>query len=203
MTEDEARSWISERYGDAAVDALDRYVTMLLNANSSQNLISRASEPLVWVRHILDSAQLLGFAPEARTWLDIGSGAGLPGIVLAILSRRACLLVEPRRKRVEFLTAAIERLGLGNVRVQQAMVAQVKGQKFEAVTARAFAALPEILSSTVSLTTSSTIWVLPKGQSAERDLAGAMQAWQGVFHVERSLTDEGARIIVATDVRPR
>lgn len=203
MTEHDARSWIGERYGNAKLDLLDRYVALLLEANVAQNLISKATEPFVWVRHILDSAQLARFAPEAATWLDVGSGAGLPGMVLAILTDQPVLLAEPRRKRVEFLSRAAGELRLDRVRVSHAPVERLRAETFGAVTARAYAPLTEIFSSTVQLTDSSTIWVLPKGRSAERELDAAQEAWQGVFHVEHSLTDDEARIIVATGVRPR
>lgn len=203
MTEDKAKAWIADRYGADKIDRLAAYVNLLLAANASQNLISRATESSVWVRHILDSAQLLPLAPEADTWLDVGSGAGLPGVVLAILSERPVLMVEPRRMRVAFLETVKAELALNRVAIRQSTVEKVSGQKFGAVTARAYAALPQILSSTFPLTTSSTIWVLPKGRSAEEELAVARRAWQGVFHVKQSLTDDEARIIVAQGVRPR
>jgi len=79
----------------------------------------------------------------------------------------------------------------------------VRGGPLGAVTARAFAALHTLFASTVRLTDASTIWVLPKGRSAEQELAAARTAWQGVFHVEQSLTDADARIIVARGVEPR
>lgn len=203
MTEAEARAWIAARYGPDKLALLERYVALLLAANANQNLISKATEPTICVRHILDSAQLLRFAPDADRWLDIGSGPGLPGLVIAILTGRPMLLVEPRRKRVEFLNGAVEKLGLANVRVRQAMVERIQGETFDAVTARAYAPLPDIFSSTIQLTTSSTIWILPKGRSAARELDAAQQTWQGVFHVEHSLTDDEAQIVVATGIRPR
>lgn len=203
MTEGEARTWVAARYGDPKLQKLEHYVSLLLAANASQNLISKASEPSIWTRHILDSAQLVGLAPGAERWLDVGSGPGLPGLVIAILTGRPMLLVEPRRKRVGFLDDVIDRLGLTEVRVRQAMIDRVRGETFDAVTARAYAPLPEIFSSTIQLTHRSTIWILPKGRSAARELDAARQAWQGVFHVEHSLTDDEAKIIVATGVRPR
>jgi 16S rRNA (guanine527-N7)-methyltransferase len=203
VTEAEARAWIAARYGDDKLELLDRYVALLLAANATQNLISKATEPSVWVRHILDSAQLVRLAPEAQTWLDVGSGPGLPGLVIAIATGRPVLLVEPRRKRVEFLRETVERLGLWHVRIKQALIGRIDGESFSAVTARAYAPLSEIFSSTVQLTTSSTIWILPKGRSAARELDAARQAWQGVFHVEHSLTDAEAQIVVATGIRPR
>lgn len=203
MTEDEARNWLLDRYGAAKLATLEQFVELLLAENRTQNLISKASEQQVWVRHILDSAQLERFAPDADAWLDVGSGPGLPGIVLAIVSGRPILLVEPRRRRVDFLRDAAQALGLDKVTVRQAMVERVKGEIFGAVTARAYAPLPELFASTIQLTDPSTIWVLPKGRSAERELEAARGSWQGVFHVEQSLTDDDARIIVARGVRPR
>ena len=203
MTEEEARSWISARYGKERLAKIGQFVGLLIAENHYQNLISKASEPQIWIRHVLDSAQIARFAEDAGSWLDVGSGPGLPGIVLACLSERPILMVEPRRRRVEFLQHAIEALELGHASVRQAEIQRLRGERFDVVTARAYAPLSQIFQSTVQLTTPSTIWVLPKGQSAERELDEARQAWQGVFHVERSLTDDDARIIVARDVRPR
>ena len=123
--------------------------------------------------------------------------------MIAILTGQPMLLVEPRRKRVEFLLGAISRLGLNRVSVRQAGIERVAGERFDAVTARAYAPLPTIFASTIQLTDSSTIWILPKGRTAVQELDAARQAWQGVFHVEQSLTDADSRIIVATGVRPR
>lgn len=203
MTEEEARSLLWEHHGERKLVLLERYVERLLAAHLSQNLISKESAGQIWTRHIMDSAQLLRFAPKATRWLDIGSGAGLPGMVIAILTDQQTVLVEPRRKRVEFLTAIARELNLNNVSVRQAEIERVKDTTFEAVTARAFAPLPKIFASAQQVTDPSTIWILPKGRSAERELEDVRSTWQGVFHVEQSLTDEHARIIVGTDVRQR
>lgn len=201
MTEEEARDWLRTEFGGQLLATLERFVGALIDANRRQNLISKASEEQVWSRHIVDSAQLVRFAPDARSWLDVGSGPGLPGIVIAIVTGRPMLLVEPRRRRVEFLREVVEMLGLRQVTVRQAAIAKITGETFAAVTARAFAPLPQLIASTIQLTDRSTIWVLPKGRSTARELAEAQRAWQGVFHVEQSLSDADAGIIVATDVR--
>lgn len=203
MTEADARAWIEARYGAAVLPRLEAYAALLLAANREQNLISKATEPVIWTRHLLDSAQLERFAPNARSWLDVGSGAGLPGLVLAALKPTPILLVEPRRKRADFLSRAAAHLGLEHVRVAAKEINRTTGETFDAMTARAVAPLTTLLSSTVQLTKPSTIWVLPKGRTAREELARAEEAWQGVFHVEQSLTDDDARIIVATGVRPR
>lgn len=201
MTEAEARAWLAERYPADRIARIERYVAMLLAENTQQNLISRNSVPSVWSRHIVDSAQLLRFAPDARSWLDVGSGPGLPGIVLACLADAEVALVEPRARRVGFLRHVVETLGLTNATVHSCLVERLDAGCYDAVTARAYAPLPEVFASTVRLTGSSTVWILPKGRTAESELEAARNTWQGVFHVEQSATDAEARIVVARQIR--
>lgn len=201
MIEDEARAWLAARFSPERIERVEHYVALLLEENQQQNLISRASESSVWSRHIVDSAQLLTFAPDAGSWLDVGSGPGLPGIVLACLSDASIALVEPRARRVAFLRRVVEALGLANATVHPCLVERLPTSRYDAVTARAYAPLAEIFASTLRFTGSSTIWVLPKGRSAERELEAARATWQGVFHVEQSATDAEARIIVARQIR--
>ena len=203
MTEEEARNWIADRHGAEAVDRLSRYVEALLAANASQNLISRSSEALVWARHILDSAQLLRFAPDAGSWLDVGSGPGLPGVVIALLQDQPVTLVEPRRKRAEFLAEITAQLSLSHVTLAATGVERVQSPPFGAITARAYAALTHIFATARHLADAETIWVLPKGRSAEGELDEARRSWTGMFHVEQSLSDSAARIIVASGVKAR
>lgn len=201
MTEEEAHAWLAARFSPERRNMVARYVEMLRAENRAQNLISKASEATIWSRHIVDSAQLLEFAPGASNWLDVGSGPGLPGVVLACLSDASIALVEPRARRVAFLREVVEQLGLANATVHPCVVERMADGCYDAVTARAYASLPEIFASTVRLTDSSTIWVLPKGRSAETELEAARDTWQGVFHVEQSATDAEARIVVARQVR--
>ncbi len=203
MTEDDARDWLLGRYGDAKFATLERFVAALRLENTRQNLISKASEGQIWARHIVDSAQLEGFAPSAASWLDVGSGPGLPGIVLAIITERPVVMVEPRRRRTEFLAQTCQALSLRSATVHQAMIEHVRDEPFDAITARAYAGLSDIFASTLHLASQSTTWILPKGRTAEQELEAAWPTWQGVFHVKRSLTDDEARIIVASGVKPR
>jgi 16S rRNA (guanine527-N7)-methyltransferase len=133
--------------------------------------------------------------------VDIGSGAGLPGIVIACLVEGPVTLIEPRRLRADFLHRASESLGL-KARVASEKVERVRGH-FDVITARAVAPLPRLLEISQHLSTRNSVWVLPKGRSAAAELAEARHTWQGAFHVERSVTDEDSSIIVATDVRAR
>lgn len=203
MSEEEARAWLAARFPAEGIARLEHYVALLLEENGRQNLISKSSEGQIWGRHIADSAQLLELAPEARSWLDVGSGPGLPGIVFACLTHASVALVEPRARRVGFLHACIAALGLERATVHPVMIDRLPPGCYDAVTARAYAPLPEIFASTIRLTGPSTIWVLPKGRSAETELAAARAAWQGVFHVEQSATNPEARIVVAHRVRKK
>ncbi|WP_375288413.1 16S rRNA (guanine(527)-N(7))-methyltransferase RsmG [Sphingomonas sp.] len=187
----------------AALPRLDRYVELLLEENQRQNLISRGSEADVWSRHILDSLQLATFArPGDSTWVDIGSGPGLPGLVLATLDRWQMVLVEPRPLRTAFLMRVIEALGLSNVEVHTAKAQQVSARA-DLITARAVASLTDLFAMTRQMAHRETRYVLPKGRTATADVDLAKRTWQGLFHVEQSLTDPDAGIVVADRIRAR
>ena len=178
---------------------LAAYVDLLRDAAARQNLVAPSTLETVWERHILDSAQLLRFATANGTWADIGSGAGLPGIVIAILSSNPITLIEPRRLRADFLVQTAQALGLSNVSVDCAKVERVQG-RFDVITARAVAQLDRLLAMAHHLATSSTLWVLPKGKGAQSELAQAQLNWHCDASVVQSCTDPGSEILVLTRV---
>ena len=183
-------------------EKLETYVALLREEATRQNLISTSTLDHVWPRHILDSAQLVRFEPRAgASWVDIGAGAGLPGIVISCLVAGPVTLIEPRRLRVEFLHKVVEALRI-NATIFSGKAERAEG-KFDAITARAVARLGETLRISQHLSTIKTVWALPKGRSADAELAEAKRAWQGVFHVEQSVTDADSRIVVATGVRAK
>jgi 16S rRNA (guanine527-N7)-methyltransferase len=183
-------------------EKLEAFVALLKAENRRQNLVSSSTLDHIWERHILDSAQLLQFEPtKGAPWVDIGSGAGLPGIVIAILAAGPVTLVEPRRLRVDFLHRVIESLQL-DAMIFCGKAERLEG-KFDAITARAVAPLARLLELSHHLSTGKSVWILPKGRNAQSELAQAETAWQGVFHVEQSVTDADSRIIVATQVQAR
>jgi 16S rRNA (guanine527-N7)-methyltransferase len=183
-------------------EKLETYVALLKTENARQNLVSAATLDRVWERHIADSAQLVRFQPfTGASWIDIGSGAGLPGIVVACLVRGPVTLVEPRRLRADFLHNVVESLNL-RATVLCCKAERVEGS-FDVITARAVAALPRLFEISHHLSTGKTVWALPKGYSGPRELAEAQRSWQGRFHVERSVTDADSFIVVATGVRTR
>ena len=183
-------------------EKLELYADLLREESERQNLISASTLDRLWERHILDSAQLVRFDPRpASSWADIGSGAGLPGIVIACLVSGPVTLIEPRRLRADFLHKLVESLQL-NAKVFCGKVERAGGE-YEVITARAVAPLAKLLKISAHLSTRNTVWALPKGRGAERELAEAKEAWQGTFHVEQSVTDADSRIVVATGVRAK
>lgn len=206
MTEDEARAWVRAHLGVSRETALADFAARVTTENAHQNLIAAATVAHIWQRHIVDSAQLVRLADGAPEgdWIDIGSGAGFPGMVVALATERAVTLVEPRRRRAEFLAAAAESLGLGNrVAVVAKKVERIAPGRAAVISARAVAALPALFSAARHLSTPKTRWLLPKGRSAREEVAAAACAWHGVFHVEQSVTDSDALIVIAEDVAPR
>lgn len=202
MTEDEARDWIGARLeADAAAMArLSQLALLLAEENTRQNLVSAASLAHVWQRHFADSAQLLTLIPDqtSGTWLDLGTGAGFPGLVIAILRPDLeVVMVESRARRVEWLRRVAETLGLAKARVVGQRLELVESFTASVISARAFAPLDRLLELSVRFSTSDTIWLLPKGRSA-RDEVDRLSGWAHTFHVEQSLTDPDAGVIVGT-----
>ena len=184
------------------IEKLDAYAALLKAENARQNLVAVSTLGHLWERHLLDSAQLVRFEGRpAGSGIDIGSGAGLPGIVIACLVEGPVTLVEPRRLRADFLHRVVESLDLG-ANVLCARAERLDG-RFDVITARAVAPLARLLELSHHLSTGKTIWILPKGRIAQSELAEARRAWQGMFHVEPSLTDADSRIIVGTGVKAR
>ncbi len=183
---------------------LERYAELLRAESSRQNLVSASTLDSLWERHLLDSAQLVRFEPRpGAAWVDIGSGAGLPGVVIALLVGGPVLLVEPRRLRAEFLVSVVAELGLGErVRIAHAKAEKVMGA-FDVITARAVANIDKLLAISTHLSTRNTCWVLPKGRRAHSELAEARRNWQCEADFVPSCTDSGSEILLLRNVRAR
>jgi 16S rRNA (guanine527-N7)-methyltransferase len=183
-------------------EKLSAYVALLKAESAHQNLISAATLANIWDRHILDSAQLVRFEPRSgASWVDVGSGAGLPGIVVSCIAEGPVTLLEARRLRADFLHKVVESLEIG-ASVVWGRAERLEGS-FDVITARAVAPLAKLLELSHHLSTGKSSWILPKGRNAQSELAEARRAWQGMFHVKQSLTNADSRIIVATGVEAR
>ena len=204
MTEDEARLWVRERFGEAGEARMEALAGLVAGEAVSQNLIAPSTLATMWSRHIVDSAQLIGLAADTPgEWLDIGTGAGFPGLAIAALTDRAVTLVEPRRRRAAFLSEAAETLGISSQ--VTVIAAKVEGVTMSAavISARAVSALALLFGSAIQCSRRKTLWILPKGQSAREEIATAQQTWHGVFHVEHSVTDPNSLIVLAKGVSRR
>lgn len=184
---------------------LETFAALLREENERQNLVSKSSLDQLWSRHIVDSAQLLRFdAAPKGAWLDLGSGAGFPGMVVALLRPGPVTLIESRRLRVDFLMRARDEIGLqGQVEIICANAQAVPPRPFATISARAFAPLGRLLDISERFAAPTTRWVLPKGKNAKSELEAVESLWQGEFRLEPSLTDPDAQIIVAERVRRR
>ena len=183
-------------------EKIEHYVALLGEESERQNLVSAATLADVWNRHVIDSAQLVQHQPhDGVSWADVGSGAGLPGIVVACLVSGSVTLIEPRRLRVDFLHKVCESLGL-NARIVPHKAERAEGS-FDVITGRAVTGLSKFLEISHHLSTRNSRWVLPKGRNAQTELADAKRAWQGSFHVEPSATDAESFIVVAEGVRAK
>ena len=203
MDEPEARAAL-ERMFDVPRETmarLDLFDDLLREANETQNLVAARSIETLWQRHFLDSAQLLRFAPSREaSWVDLGSGAGFPGLVVALLHKGPVTLIEERRLRIEFLRRAADALDLA-VEIIAAKVERVEPRPFDVISARAFAPLARLLDLGTRFSTTKTVWLLPKGRNAQSELEALDSSWQGDFRLEQSLTDADAQIVVAEGVK--
>jgi 16S rRNA (guanine527-N7)-methyltransferase len=201
-SEAQARDWLTQTLaiGPEALARLEGIATMLAEENERQNLVAKGSLPHVWQRHIVDSAQLLhvsrGTSGEGP-WLDLGTGAGFPGLVIAALQpEREVVLVDSRRLRTEWLARAAATLGLDKVRVVLSRVEDLPTRAHAVISARAFAPLDRLLSVSARFSTPDTLWLLPKGAKARHELEELAATWRHTFHVEQSLTDDAAGVLI-------
>lgn len=197
--EAQARSYLREWGGVDAIAKLEMLAVALREENDRQNLVSKASMDEVWVRHFVDSAQLIAHVPRGTPgpWFDLGSGAGFPGLVLAILRPdESTVLVESRRRRIDWLEGMAERLELPNCEIEGKRLELVDTRKVAVISARAFAPLPKLLNLSARFSTADTYWVLPKGRSAAQEVEELPRKTRKMFHVEQSLTDDEAGIVI-------
>ena len=203
MTEEEARRWVVDQFGVSREALLAQLVDEVRAEVGQQNLVAPSTLESMWGRHVVDSAQLLLLAgTRAGTWLDIGTGAGFPGFVIACLRDAPITLCEPRRRRADFLARTATRLGLEHVTVAACKVEHLSGIR-PIISARAVASLDALFAAAGAVSDRETWWVLPKGRSAREEVEAARKTWHGSFHVEQSITDPHSHIVVASGVRRR
>ncbi len=172
--------------------------------NDQQNLISPSTIGTIWSRHAVDSAQLIPLADRADgQWIDIGTGGGFPGMIVAIAWPGRVALVEPARSGAEFLQECVDGLGMGDrVTVHAAKIEAVPLQA-DIISARAVATVENLLRAAVHCGKQETRWLLPRGRLDEREIKTLKRQWRFVFHVEHSITSAESSIVILDRVEAR
>lgn len=191
-----------QKTANVSRETLDRfqvYNDLLLNWQKKINLIGPGTEKDVWGRHFLDSAQVLMLVNKAgikkdRSWLDIGTGAGFPGLVLSILGEEKVFLVEPNPKKCAFLRTVIRETGAG-AEVLQSKTQDLSPFPVDIVTSRALAPVHQLLDwGTPFLGGGGEFWLL-KGETGDQELTLAMKNNNMKTEIFQSLTDPKGKII--------
>lgn len=174
---------------------LDRYVDLLEEWNAKFNLIADSTLPHIWRRHFLDCAQLIKFFPQnAKTVADLGSGAGLPGIILSILGAPEVHLIESTGKKADFLNVVVKELSLSAI-VRKVRVESLFNIRFDIITARALKPLPQLLKLSKPLIKKESLCLFLKGQNVHAEFAEAKRLWKFDAEIFPSLSDASGRVL--------
>jgi 16S rRNA (guanine527-N7)-methyltransferase len=184
-------------------DRLDRFVDTLLRWQDRLNLVARSTLGEIWTRHVADSLQLVPLAPQARIWVDLGSGGGFPGLVIACAlagdTATRVHLVESNQKKAAFLREA------ARVTATPVIVHAVRAEKFgetcaepvDAVTARALAPLKTLCDQAFPFILRGAIGLFPKGQDVDAELTEAAKYWRlEASKVPSKTSPEGSIVLI-------
>jgi 16S rRNA (guanine527-N7)-methyltransferase len=188
---------------------LDQFVALLLEWQARVNLVAASTIPQLWTRHIADSLQLIELAPNAKIWVDFGSGGGFPGIPIACMlaDRPGAMvhLIESNSKKAAFLREAVRRLRL------PAKVHAIRAENYgesgggaaDVVTARALAPLKVLCDQAFPLIAQGALGLFPKGQDVEAELTAAAKCWTIEAKKMPSKTSPEGCILVIHGLHPR
>ena len=203
LSADKARALALFPVSRETEERLDRLVEVLLLWQRRLNLIAPSTLRQIWTRHIADSLQLLPLAPEARTWVDLGSGGGFPGVVLACAltgrSGAAVHLIESNGKKVAFLREAARVTGAPAVvhAIRAEKLGETCAEPIEAVTARAFAPLKTLCDQAFPLISRGAVGLFPKGQDVDAELTEAAKYWRlQASKVPSKTSPEGSIVLI-------
>ncbi|HVZ04931.1 16S rRNA (guanine(527)-N(7))-methyltransferase RsmG [Hyphomicrobium sp.] len=193
------------------LERLTTYAQLLGRWQKTINLVAPSTLNDTWQRHFADSAQLWQFRPaSARVWLDIGSGAGFPGLVLAILGAEAGathhILVESDARKAAFLREVARKTGIVVdilcMRIENSET-RAKVKSVDCITARALAPLPRLLEMSAPYFESKTLGLFLKGREVAAEIEQAAQSWRFDYELKPSVTDEYARVVLLKALKPK
>lgn len=201
--EDRAAFLAANDVSRETLDRLDRIISELDVWRQKSNLIGPKEWPQIWTRHVGDSWQLLDHIPEAARIVDLGSGAGFPGLILAAARPKAHVtMMESVGKKCAFLRAAIEAAGL-NAAVYQGRIEAAPPIKADFVTARAFAPMPQLLEYASLWLRKGATGVFPKGERWKEELTEALQKWNFAYEAIPSRSGGSGVILIVREVLRR
>jgi 16S rRNA (guanine527-N7)-methyltransferase len=198
---EQALSLIGDSVSRETIARLDRFAALLIERQKTLNLIARSTLPVLWTRHIADSLQLLPLASRAAKWVDLGSGAGFPGLVLACalveVPGARVELVESIQKKAKFLRDVVDALSLPAIvraeRIED--FAAANKMRFDVVMARALAPMDKLLGYATPLLKKGAVGLFPKGQDVAAELTQASKSWNIEYELIPSITDPNGRIV--------
>lgn len=208
MNEGMAKAWIADRVSRETMQRLELFYDLLLQWQKTINLVAPSTVETAWSRHFVDSAQLFDLSPEfSKHWLDLGSGGGFPGIVIAAMAveKRPDLrmsLVESDIRKAGFLRESARRMGLP-VNIIMQRISDVPPQPADVISARALGSLSKLIDFVEPHVSPTTCLLFPKGSSYAKELETLSDDWQIRADVIKSVTDPDAVVLrfLETDVR--
>ena len=201
--EDRAAFLAANDVSRETLDRLDRIISELDVWRQKSNLIGPKEWPQIWTRHVGDSWQLLDHIPEAARIVDLGSGAGFPGLIIAAARPKAHVtMMESVGKKCAFLRAAIEAVSL-NAAVYQGRIEAAPPIKADFVTARAFAPMPQLLEYASPWLRKGATGVFPKGERWKEELTEALQKWNFAYEAIPSRSGGSGVILIVREVLRR
>ncbi len=183
------------------ITKLEDFVILVLQKNLDYNFIGKSTVSDIWERHVLDCAQLLKFVDDKNLkFADLGSGCGLPGIILSILGIKEIHLVEKSYRKSEFLRQA-KHLSSNRIFVHQAKLEEISDLKFDCITSRALAALPQLLEYTKTFLKEDGYCLFLKGKKLDEEILEAKQQFYFDFEKFPSITSKESNIIKVTNIK--
>ncbi len=199
----EAKDWLTQRVSRETMVRLETYHEMLIRWQRTLNLVAPSTLDAAWSRHFVDSAQLLDLSPElAHKWLDLGAGAGFPGLVVSAMTfeRRPDLnmtVIESDKRKCGFMREAARAMRV-RVNILPCRIAEAPLQKADVVTARALGSLKALIDHAKPHVVNGACLLFPKGASFQEELVALTQRWQTQSEIFQSVTDPAARIVRLT-----
>lgn len=178
---------------------LEKYLAFVIQENEKYNLIGPKEVDRLWERHVLDSAQLFPFVQNCGGFLDVGSGAGFPGVVLSVLGAAGGCLVESSHKKCSFLKN-VSRETLSDFSVRCERVEQMRGVSFNRIVSRAVAPIERCLLWTRGVSSPNTQWFFLKGKTVEEEISVALKSFSFELDLFPSVTSEEGKVVRIQEV---